>query len=539
MLAEGVFNAEAQRSAEIRRGFYGIGVVAIVMIGLKKILMAALVALLIGCAASGESSDAASHTDAPHIPAFDNAARQIMGAAFQVRNYRPGVAIFDFDRDGDWDFYITQEAGYPNRLFRNDGDLAFTDVAESAGVAAVEQGSSGVVACDVNNDGFQDLYVGGRGVEGDGLDYRSAQTGDAPRSAHADALFINRGDGTFSDATATALGDSVNLRSASTIACADVDLDGWLDIYVANMVDEDYFFLGQSHHPGHYNVLLHNNGDGTFTDVSEPAGVRGGQIWMRDQQGAPITFTGESGAVFEGYDPSMRDRAGNQVGDPTGPTHAATFFDYNDDGLPDLWVATDGDFLEVYRNDSANGNIAFTPVAQDMGFARVGNWMGFAVGDYDADGDLDVFATNAGYHLLLRPPQPHPGPDCKYSHQFAWGSCLNMLLRNDGDGNFADVAPETQVKPSALMPPASLDPENLDTAWEVPTGLAALRLWLRRHVLRYGQRRLCRPVLAWFGACGGFRSGRQRLSSRRADAPKSERRRIRGRYGSRRGLWTF
>ena len=453
------------------------------MNGSKTALVAALAVLLIWCAAceseaaSGENSDALSGADARRIPAFSNVARQVMGAAFQVRNYRPGVAIFDFDRDGDWDFYLTQEAGQPNRLFRNDGDLTFTDVAESAGVAAVEQGSSGVVACDVNNDGFQDIYVGGRGVEGDGLDYRSAETGDATENAlgaaYADALFINRGDGTFEDATATALGDAVNLRSASTIACADVDLDGWPDIFVANMVDEDYFFLGRSHHPGHFNTMLHNNGDGTFTDVSESAGARGGQIWMRDHQGEPITFADASGAVFEGYDPSMRDRAGNRVGDPTGPTHAAMFFDYNDDMLPDLWVATDGDFLEVYRNESTGGNIAFTPVARAMGFTRVGNWMGFAVGDYDADGRPDVFATNAGYHLRLRPPQPHPGPDCKYSDQFSWGSCLNMLLRNDSGGAFSDVAPTTEVSPSALMPPASLDPANIDPAWPVPTGLSA------------------------------------------------------------------
>lgn len=453
------------------------------MSGSKTALVAALAVLLIWCAAceseaaSGENSDALSSADARRIPAFSNVARQIMGAAYQIRNYRPGVAIFDFDRDGDWDFYLTQEAGQPNRLFRNDGDLTFTDVAESAGVAAMEQGSSGVVACDVNNDGFQDIYVGGRGVEGDGLDYRSAETGDATENAlgaaYADALFINRGDGTFEDATATALGDAVNLRSASTIACADVDLDGWPDIFVANMVDEDYFFLGRSHHPGHFNTMLHNNGDGTFTDVSESAGARGGQIWMRDHQGEPITFADSSGAVFEGYDPSMRDRAGNRVGDPTGPTHAAMFFDYNDDMLPDLWVATDGDFLEVYGNESTAGNIAFTPVARAMGFTRVGNWMGFAVGDYDADGRPDVFATNAGYHLRLRPPQPHPGPDCKYSDQFSWGSCLNMLLRNDAGGAFSDVAPTTEVSPSALMPPASLDPANIDPAWPVPTGLSA------------------------------------------------------------------
>ena len=108
------------------------------------------------------------------IPVFTNVAREAMGGAYRVSNYRPGVAIFDYDRDGDQDIYLTQEAGHPNRLFRNDGELTFVETAESAGVAAVEQGSSGVVACDLNNDGYQDLYVGGRGIQGDGLDFRSA-----------------------------------------------------------------------------------------------------------------------------------------------------------------------------------------------------------------------------------------------------------------------------------------------------------------------------------------------------------------------------
>ena len=414
------------------------------------------------------------------IPAFENIAPKALGPAYLVSNYRPGVAIFDFDRDGDNDFYITQEAGKPNRLFRNDGDLAFTDVAQEAGVAAIGQGSSGAAACDVNNDGFQDLYVGGRGVEGDGLDFRSIddpandpETAAALRDAYADRLFINLGDGAFADASATALGDATNLRAASTIACADVDRDGWLDIFVGNLIDEDFFFIGETNHPGHFNVLLRNGGDGTFADVTESAGVAGPQIWMRDQSGAPIAFTDADDAVYEGYDPSFTDKAGNRVGDPAGSTHGAAFFDYDDDALPDLWVANDGDFIELYRNRSTPGRVLFESVAREMGFARVGNWMGFAIGDYDADGALDVFATNTGYHLRLKPPQPHPGPDCKYHEQFDWGSCLNMLLTETAPGVFADVAPVTDVVPSALMPPASLDPDNIHPAWDAPTGLSA------------------------------------------------------------------
>ena len=437
---------------------------------------AALIGLTVGCS-PGEPTEATVDPAGSEVPAFTNVAPTVLGRQFQLANYRPGVAIFDFDRDGDHDFYLTQEAGKPNRLFRNDGNLTFTDVAESAGVAAVDQGSSGVVACDVNNDGFQDMYVGGRGVQGDGFDFRSAETpGDSSaelRAAHADKLLLNLGNGTFEDVTEIAFAGSPNLRAAATVACADVDLDGWPDIFVANLIDEDFFFLGKSNHPGHYNVLLHNTGNGTFTDISDWAGVRGDEIWMRDHSGMPLTFSDGDGGTHEGYDPSLLDRAGNRVGDPTGPSHGAAFFDYNDDMLPDLLVATDGDFLELFINRSSAGSIKFEPVARDMGFTRVGNWMGFAIGDYDADGQLDVFATNVGYHLRLRPPQPSPGPDCKYNEQFSWGTCLHLLLTKDESGAFSNVAPTTEVKPSKLMPPASLDPSNIDPAWPVPTGLSA------------------------------------------------------------------
>ncbi len=440
---------------------------------LATLAVVALLTLFAGCSL-GESAEVADEPASPPVPAFESVAPSVLGNLFQVSNYRPGVAIFDYDRDGDFDFYLTQQAERPNRLFRNDGEMVFTDVAEEAGVAAAEQGSSGVVACDLNNDGYQDLYVGGRGVEGDGLDFRSAESGDYElMAAHADRLFFNLGDGTFEDVSDMAFGGSPNIRSAATVVCADIDLDGWLDIFVANMVDEDFFFLGGPNHPGHFNVMLRNNGDGTFEDVSESAGVRGDQVWMRDQSGAPLTFTDDSGVSYEGYDPTHVDRKGNRVADPTGPSHGAVFFDYNDDRLPDLWVATDGDHLELYRNLSTPGSIMFEPVAQQMGFPRVGNWMGFAIGDYNADGQLDVFATNVGYHLRLGPPQPSPGPDCKYNEQFAWGSCLNAMLRLNESGVFEDVAPSIEVEPSELMPPKSLDPENIDPAWLVPTGLSA------------------------------------------------------------------
>ena len=404
----------------------------------------------------------------------------------QVWNYRPGVVVFDYDRDGDLDFYVTAEHGHPNLLYRNDGDASFVNVAEAAGVATVESQSTGGVACDVDNDGDQDLYVGARGVSGSRLDFRSAAgDSDDARALHTatkDRLLLNNGDGTFDEVTDSAFGDSVNLRSASSAACADVDGDGWLDIFVGNLLPEDFRDFSSSNHPGHYNVLFRNNGDLTFTDISREAGVRGPQIVLRDPDGHPIRFEDpETGEAFEGYDPTVTDKLGNRVGEPTGQTHAVLFFDYDDDRDPDLWVANDGDRLHLFRNDSSPGHVRFVPVADSMGIDKVGAWMGFAVGDYDGDSDLDVFATNMGFHPLLMEPREKPSAICSYSMMFDWGTCSHFLLRNeasreageDASRYFRDVAPSTDVLPSPLMPPVSLDSSVLHPAYRAPTGLAA------------------------------------------------------------------
>jgi hypothetical protein len=429
---------------------------------------------------------------APKVTPFTNVAPRALknGSDMwpdQVWNYRPGVVVFDYDRDKDLDFYVTAEQGHPNFLYRNDGNASFVNVAETAGVAALDSHGSGAVACDVDNDGYQDLYVGARSVGGSRLDYRSAK-GDDPlagdfRRAIKDRLFVNNGDGTFTEVTEPAFGDDVNLRSAASIACADVDGDGWLDIFVGNLASEDFRDFSSPNHPGHYNVLFRNNGDLTFTDVSRQAGVTGPPIVLLDSDGRPVLFEDpETGETFEGYDPTVTDKLGNRLGEPTGQTHAVLFFDYDDDGDADLWVANDGDRLHVFRNDSSPGSMAFVPVAGAMGIDVVGAWMGFAVGDYDGDSDLDVFVTNMGFHPLLLEPREEPSGICGYSMRFEWGTCAHFLLRNDGTvdlpelgtvGNFSDVAPSTRVAPSPLMPPSSLDPSNIHPGNEVPTGLAA------------------------------------------------------------------
>ena len=438
-------------------------------------LLAAML-LLVASGCLGEQSATPSSGIAP----FTNIAEEALGKrAFTINRY-PGVAIFDYDRDGDLDFYVTQEEGGPNLLFRNDGDESFSEVSELAGVAAVDSNSTGVAACDFDNDGYQDLYVGAHGRKGDGLDFRSAGARPDLRVATIDRLFLNGGDGTFTDITHSAFGDALNSRSAMSIACADVDGDGWLDIYVANRADFDFVRFTVPQHHGHFNVLYRNNGDLTFRNITVDSGVRGQQITMRAPDGSPIQFRNPfNGQWLEGYDPRLADRDGNRVGDPVGQTWATLFFDYDDDGDPDLWVADDGDRFKLYRNDTVNGSIDFTQVAADMGIDKVGQWMGFALGDYDSDLDLDVFVTNIGFHPLTRRPAPIPGADCAYSAQFDWGTCFHLLLRNNANGpgpgerEFTEVAALTQIEPSAVMPPVSLDPANIHPAWEAPQGLAA------------------------------------------------------------------
>ncbi len=431
-----------------------------------------MLSLLAGC----DSAEVAPPVS--DVSQFTNIAREALGDGAMIWNDRPGVAVFDYDRDGDMDIFITANSGHPNFLHRNDGDGVFVDVAAAAGAASPVTNASGVVACDFDNDGYQDIYTAALGVAGDDLDFRSA-LGDsegalALRAAVSDRLFLNDGDGSFSDITEAAFGDAVNIRSAASVVCADVDSDGWLDLYVANLGDPDFRTFTSASHPGHYNMLYRNRGDLTFEEVSVSAGVRGGQIVMRDHAGNPILFTDDdTGQQYEGYDPNAADRAGNRVGEPTGQTHSALFFDYDDDRDPDLWVGDDGNRLRVYRNDSTPGDIRFTSVAREMGIDSVGSWMGFGVGDYDGDADLDVFITNMGYHLFMRPPKSEPSGTCEYHVQFEWANCLPALLRNEGDATFMNVAAIIPVTPSPIMPPDSLDASKVHPAYSAPTGLAA------------------------------------------------------------------
>ena len=296
-----------------------------------------------------------------------------------------GVALLDYDNDGWLDIYLLngstvaamkgKEPAPRAMLFRNNHDGTFTDVTDKAAVAN-ELWGFGVAVGDYDNDGYPDIYVANYGQN---------------------RLYHNNHDGTFTDVAAKA-GVVLGGWSAGP-TWGDYDHDGRLDLFVPGYVkfDPDHPpIAGQGNIPagfcqfrgakvmcgprglsGESDHLFHNNGDGTFTDVSEKAGVA-------DNKG------------YYGF--------------------ASIFVDVDDDGWLDLAVANDSVPNYLYHNLHDG---TFEDVSYISGFAlsedgREQASMGIAVGDYNRDGKVDLYVTS-------------------FSDDY------NTLYRNDGDGNFSDV----------------------------------------------------------------------------------------------------
>ena len=265
-----------------------------------------------------------------------------------------GVALFDVDGDGDLDIYVVQGGsiigtnplGVTNQLFINDGLGYFSNATEESGAADAGYGM-GATTGDFDNDGDLDLYVTNVGEN---------------------TLLRNNGDGTFVDVTTQAgVGDN---GWGTSSAFFDMDLDGDLDLFVANYINwnvgiervcKSQLGILDYCHPNAYNspakdVLYRNNGDGTFTDVSEAAGFH--TIW------------------------------GNGLG--------VTIGDVNDDGLPDIYVANDEMKNQLWMNQ---GDGSFVEDALASGVAVDANGepkagMGTDFADIDNDGDLDLLVVN-------------------------------------------------------------------------------------------------------------------------------------------------
>jgi hypothetical protein len=337
---------------------------------------------------------------------FDNVAKavgltftHVNGASpdkYLVETMGSGAAFLDYDNDGWIDLFVVDggsiaaagksepaapkpeaKAGAKHRLFHNDGKGNFTDVTAASGIVHREYGM-GACAGDVDGDGRTDLYVTNYGPN---------------------ALYRNAGNGAFTDITRTA---RVGLDGWST-SCAflDVDRDGDLDLFIANYLDAPPSknpFCGDPQrrirvycHPLNYtglpSVLYRNDGKGVFTDVSAEAGIS--------------------------------KYVGNGLGVAVG--------DYDDDGLPDVFVANDAVPNFLFHNDG-KGRFSEVALAAGVAVGRDGKpraGMGTEFADYNGDGRLDLVVTN---------------------HEFE----THSLFRNDGKGSFSDASVEAGIASPTL-----------------------------------------------------------------------------------------
>ena len=316
---------------------------------------------------------------------------------YLVETMGGGVALLDYDNDGRLDVFFTNGAKiddpmppgrlpdkseriFWNRLYRQTNEGTFTDVTENAGVTGVAGNyyGMGVAVGDYDNDGFEDLYVTNYG---------------------GNTLYRNDGDGSFTDVTKRA-GVAAGGWSASA-GFFDYDNDGQLDLFVTRYVDwsfQNNRYCGEKKpgyraycHPDNFdavtNILYHNNGDGTFSDLSAKAGI-----------------TGSSGKGL-----------------------GVSFADYDDDGFTDVYVANDSVQSFLYHNNR-DGTFEEVGLLAGVGFNEDGKTfagMGVDFTDYDNDGRPDLFVTDLSNELY-------------------------RLFRHNGDGSFRDVTNASGVGGATL-----------------------------------------------------------------------------------------
>jgi enediyne biosynthesis protein E4 len=371
-----------------------------------------------------------------------------------------GAAVFDFNNDGFLDIFFPNGAtipglekadpGFYNRLYRNNGDGTFTDVTDAAGVAGRGY-CMGVAAGDYDNDGFVDLYVCG-------VNYNQ--------------LLHNNGDGTFADVTAKAGVSGVHPKFGKTWAITagwfDYNNDGLLDLFVNNYLT---YSIARAPHckiqdlpaycsPNNFdplpNYLYRNNGDGTFTDVSEQSGIaahpgKGMGIAFADYDGDGFTDIFISNDTFPNFlfrnngDGTFKETAMllGVAYNENGRTVAgmgADFRDLDNDGKPDIFhTAMFGDTFPLYRNLGDQFEDVTRAAGITIPSSSLTAW-GTGIFDFDNDGYKDMFAACSAIldNSMELQQRPFLLP--------------NALFRNNGNFSFTNVA--ARAGPSFSVPSA-------------------------------------------------------------------------------------
>ncbi len=366
------------------------------------------------------------------------------GRRYIMETVSAGLALFDYDGDGDVDIYFLNGAPLKgtsvtvlpkNALYRNDGNWRFTDVTDKAGVGDTGYGL-GVAAGDYDNDGDVDLYLNNYGPN---------------------VLYRNNGDGTFTDVTKEAGVDNGFQVGAGT-CFLDMDKDGDLDLYVSNYLEFSYethvacttngipVYANPRHYPPVPDTLYRNNGNGTFTDVSKESGVGLYPGWGMgivcgdyDNDGDTDVFIGNDVAenfLFQNDGTGKFEEMGlltgaayDLHGDEQG-SMGVDCGDYDNDGWLDFLVTSYQNQLATLYKNLGDGTFQDVTLLTGAGAGTLPNvtW-GNSFVDFDNDGDRDLFIACG--HLQ---DNVELYDDTSTYHE------RNLLHMNTGDGNFVDVS---------------------------------------------------------------------------------------------------
>ncbi|HEX6904342.1 MAG TPA: CRTAC1 family protein [Thermoanaerobaculia bacterium] len=316
----------------------------------------------------------------------------------------PGIAVFDFDNDGDLDIYVTNGPGANNSLYSNQltqtGQVSFVDVGAAAGVGLQDHDSSGTCFGDIDNDGDKDLYVLGSG--------------------YSNHLFRNNGNSTFTDITPTAGVAGADFFYYSGCSMGDVNNDGLLDIVVGTTYHpwlHRYPVFNLGYIPGQEpDYLFVNTGNNVFVDASQSSGLLN-LVGINVPNGESVTWGIAAVDIDQDGDADVMNAEDNGPG-----------------------INTERGWMRLLRND---GTGQFTDKTVDVGLNVTGGFMGYAYADLNCDGTLDFFVTDTGSYLTPGRPSRwylqnadgtfrNPGLGGLVGTPFGWGvSALDY--DNDGD----------------------------------------------------------------------------------------------------------